>query len=113
MVTIEPLLFSGVGGFAIGAITGYALKKLLKIVAIVLGLFVAGLAYLGYRNIISVNNEQLTNLATQTMQTVNDTTTNIINQTAQHATTNGLTMSAPVVGIIGFIPGAILGFKHG
>ena len=112
MTTIEPLLFSGVGGFAIGAITGYALKKLLKILAVVVGLFIAGLAYLAYRNIISVNNEQLTNLATQTIQGINDTTTNVINQTAQH-TTNGVTMSAPVVGIIGFIPGAILGFKHG
>lgn len=111
MVTIEPLLFTGIGGFAIGAITGYALKKLLKILAVVIGLFIAGLAYLAYRNIISVNNEQLNNLATQTIQTVNETTVNIMNQTAQH--TSNVSMSAPVVGMTMFVPGFIIGLKKG
>jgi uncharacterized membrane protein (Fun14 family) len=36
------------GGFFVGILIGYALKKVIKIVAIVVGLFLAGLAYLQY-----------------------------------------------------------------
>ena len=35
-------------GFFVGILIGYALKKVIKIVAIVVGLFLAGLAYLQY-----------------------------------------------------------------
>jgi uncharacterized membrane protein (Fun14 family) len=34
------------GGFFVGILIGYALKKVIKIVAIIVGLFLAGLAYL-------------------------------------------------------------------
>jgi hypothetical protein len=33
-------------GFLFGAVVGYAIKKVMKIAAVVVGLFVAGLAYL-------------------------------------------------------------------
>jgi uncharacterized membrane protein (Fun14 family) len=39
------------GGFVIG----YALKKVAKVIAVVLGLFLAGLAYLQYQGIVSMN----------------------------------------------------------
>ena len=46
---IENLLFSAGGGFAIGALAGYALKHILKLAAIILGVFFLGLTYLAYR----------------------------------------------------------------
>src|SRR5712691_8788611 len=43
------------GGFFGGALIGYALKKLVKILAVVVGLFFAGLAYLQYQQIVNIN----------------------------------------------------------
>jgi len=51
---LEDLLFSGGGGFLFGALAGYAIKKVLKIAAVVVGLFVAGLAFLAYKDWIDV-----------------------------------------------------------
>jgi uncharacterized membrane protein (Fun14 family) len=39
------------GGFIGGLLLGYALKKVVKLVAVVVGLFIAGLAYLQYQQI--------------------------------------------------------------
>ena len=39
------------GGFFVGILIGYALKKVIKIVAVIVGLFLAGLAYLQYHQI--------------------------------------------------------------
>jgi uncharacterized membrane protein (Fun14 family) len=36
------------GGFFVGVLIGYALKKVIKLVAVIVGLFLAGLAYLQY-----------------------------------------------------------------
>jgi len=43
------------GGFFAGALIGFALKKVLKILAVIVGLFFAGLAYLQYQQIININ----------------------------------------------------------
>jgi uncharacterized membrane protein (Fun14 family) len=43
------------GGFFVGILIGYALKKVMKIVAVILGLFLAGLAYLQYHQIANIN----------------------------------------------------------
>ena len=43
------------GGFFAGILIGYALKKVIKIVAIIVGLFLAGLAYLQYNQIANIN----------------------------------------------------------
>ena len=45
----------GIGGF----IVGFALKKIGKIIAIIMGLFIAALIYLGYQGIINVNYQAL------------------------------------------------------
>jgi uncharacterized membrane protein (Fun14 family) len=39
------------GGFIGGLLLGYALKKVVKLIAVVFGLFIAGLAYLQYQQI--------------------------------------------------------------
>jgi len=52
---LTPIIFQlGAGGIA-GFVVGYALKKLAKIVAFILGLFFIVLLYLGFTGIINVN----------------------------------------------------------
>ena len=43
------------GGFFGGILLGYALKKVVKLIAVVVGLFLVGLAYLQYQQVASVN----------------------------------------------------------
>jgi uncharacterized membrane protein (Fun14 family) len=43
------------GGFFIGLLAGYVIKKILRIAAVIVGLFIAALAYLEYQRIIDVN----------------------------------------------------------
>jgi uncharacterized membrane protein (Fun14 family) len=43
------------GGFLIGLITGYAIKKVIKIAEVIIGLFFAALAYLEYQRILNVD----------------------------------------------------------
>jgi uncharacterized membrane protein (Fun14 family) len=49
--------FSGTvgGGFLIGFITGYAIKKVVRLTAVIVGLFFAALAYLEYQRILKVD----------------------------------------------------------
>ena len=44
-----------VGGFLAGILIGFAMKKVLKLVAVVVGLFFAGIAYLRYQQILNIN----------------------------------------------------------
>ena len=61
MSALTPLAYQlGIGGVG-GFIAGYALKKLMKIVAIVIGLFILALVYLGYKGIITINYGELGN----------------------------------------------------
>ncbi len=41
------------GGFLGGLLFGYAIKKVVKLIAVIAGLFIAGLAYLQYQQIAS------------------------------------------------------------
>ena len=50
------------GGFFGGIVMGYALKKVAKLIAIVLGMFLDGLAYLQYQGIASLNWNKLQSL---------------------------------------------------
>jgi uncharacterized membrane protein (Fun14 family) len=43
------------GGFVGGLLLGYAIKKVVKLIAIVGGLFIAGFAYLQYQQIASID----------------------------------------------------------
>ena len=43
------------GGFFVGLLIGFSLKKVVKILAIVVGLFFAGLAYLQYQQIVNID----------------------------------------------------------
>ena len=52
---LTPIAFQlGTGGI-LGFVVGYALKKLFKIVAVLVGLFAIALIYMGYQGVINVN----------------------------------------------------------
>jgi uncharacterized membrane protein (Fun14 family) len=63
------------GGFSGGLLLGYALKKVVKLAAVVVGLFLAGLAYLQYQQIASFNWDKIEG----TISTLANTTTNTFN----------------------------------
>jgi uncharacterized membrane protein (Fun14 family) len=43
------------GGFFAGVLPGYELEKLVKLLAIIVGLFIGGLAYLQYQQVASID----------------------------------------------------------
>ena len=113
---IDEVVFSGGGGFLFGIAAGYAIKKVMKIAAVVIGLFVAALAFLSYKGVIdvkwvameNVTRSALTNASGQVVHALNNTAT----QFAAHpsaVTASGLPISAAV----GFVPGLLMGFKKG
>jgi len=62
MSAIPPMVYQlGIGGVG-GFIAGYALKKLLKIVAVIVGIFILALVYLSYKGILTINYGELENL---------------------------------------------------
>ena len=66
------------GGFFVGVLIGYALKKVVKMVAVIVGLFLAGLAYLQYQQIANINwNKLQTLLSEGTITTLSNLITQI------------------------------------
>jgi uncharacterized membrane protein (Fun14 family) len=60
------------GGFFVGILIGYALKKVIKIVAIIVGLFLAGLAYLQYHQIANINWDKLQHISEGAITTLSN-----------------------------------------
>ena len=50
-----PFLGTIGGGVAAGALAGYTIKQVIRIAAVIVGLFIAALAYLEYQKIINVD----------------------------------------------------------
>jgi uncharacterized membrane protein (Fun14 family) len=55
------------GGFFGGLLLGFALKKVVKLIAIVVGLFIAGLAYLQYQQVASIDWNKIEALVTSAL----------------------------------------------
>ena len=107
------------GGFFVGAVIEYALKKVIKLMAVIVGLFLAGLAYLQYHQIANINWNKLQQVSENAITTLSNT---IIMQIPgisggsvdTHAATTSLAMTSfgiPLTGsmsagfTIGFIKG--------
>jgi uncharacterized membrane protein (Fun14 family) len=58
------------GGFFGGLLFGYAIKKVVKLIAVIAGLFVAGLGYLQYQQIASFDWNRIEVLATAALGNV-------------------------------------------
>jgi len=62
------------GGFFVGVLIGWALKKVIKITAVVLGLFLAGLAYLQYQQIAIINWDKVQAISKAAATTITNAT---------------------------------------
>ena len=83
-----PLVSTVGGGFVAGALAGYALKKVIKIVAVIVGLFIAALAYLEYQRIITVDWEMVQTVSQNAITTFANTLTHLSNNIGSDHTTN-------------------------
>jgi uncharacterized membrane protein (Fun14 family) len=83
------------GGFFVGILIGYALKKVIKIVAAIVGLFLAGLAYLQYHQIANINWNKLQTVSEGALTTVANLTMQIPNISGgdSHAAATALLIS--------------------
>jgi uncharacterized membrane protein (Fun14 family) len=60
-------------GFFVGILIGYALKKVIKLLAVIAGLFLAGLVYLQYHQIASINWNRLQQVSEGAITTLANT----------------------------------------
>jgi uncharacterized membrane protein (Fun14 family) len=60
------------GGFFVGFLIGYALKKVIKMVAVIAGLFLAGLVYLQSQQIANINWNKLQTVSEGTITTLSN-----------------------------------------
>jgi uncharacterized membrane protein (Fun14 family) len=107
--TLTSMSASIGGGFFGGLLIGYALKKVIKMLAVVVGLFLAGLAFLQYQQIATINWHKLegaiTKLATVTTSTINDNNNNVAELAMMSNFGIPLTSSMSVGFTIGFMNG--------
>ncbi len=61
------------GDFFMGILIRYALKKVIKLLAVIVGLFLAGLAYLQYHKIANINWNKLQTLSEGVITTLSNT----------------------------------------
>ncbi|MDQ6862425.1 MAG: hypothetical protein M3044_01235 [Thermoproteota archaeon] len=115
-LSLEDFLFSAGGGFLFGAFAGYAIRKMMKIAAVVIGLFVAALAYLSYKGLIDVKWVAMENATRNALSNVSRQVVHALNNTATQFAAHSSAISAsglPIAAAIGFVPGVLTGFKKG
>jgi uncharacterized membrane protein (Fun14 family) len=110
------------GGFFIGVLIGYALKKVIKLFAVIVGLFLAGLAYLQYHQIANINwnrlqqisEDAITILANLTMQIPGITSSGSTVDGHAAATASSLAMTSFGIPLTGSMSaGFTIGFMKG
>jgi uncharacterized membrane protein (Fun14 family) len=105
------------GGFFVGVLIGYALKKVIKIAAVIVGLFLAGLAYLQYHQIVNINWNKLQTVSESGITTIAKTIMQIpgISGGDGHATaTTPLSMTSFGISLTGSMSaGFTIGFIKG
>jgi uncharacterized membrane protein (Fun14 family) len=113
---VEDFLFSAGGGFLLGAVAGYAIKKVMKIAAVVIGLFVAALAYLSYRGWVDVKWTPMEDASRSTLTNASEQVVHALKNTASQFAAHPSTLTAsglPIAAVFGFVPGLMMGFKRG
>lgn len=106
------------GGFFAGILIGYALKKVVKILAVVVGLFFAGLAYLQYQQIVNINWNKLQatsqNMSTMLANATTQISNHFSNTTGSSSHTTVLTISNLGIPLTGSLAmGFAIGFVRG
>jgi uncharacterized membrane protein (Fun14 family) len=103
------------GGFFVGVLIGYALKRVIKLLAIIVGLFLAGLAYLQYHQIANINWNKLQTVSEDAITTLSNATLHIpaIGNTGDHTSTY-LAMTSFGIPLTGSMSaGFTIGFMKG
>jgi uncharacterized membrane protein (Fun14 family) len=72
MPLLSTIGFGGIVGFLIG----FTLKRIMKILAVIAGVFFAALMYLESQHIVNVNWDKLQTLSNSILSTITTTTTN-------------------------------------
>lgn len=102
------------GGFFGGILIGYALKKVIKILSIVVGLFLAGLAYLQYQQIAKINWDKLQSVSQGAISNLANATTQISNNLGNHDHTAAIAMANFGIPLTGSMAtGFAVGFMKG
>jgi uncharacterized membrane protein (Fun14 family) len=70
--TFGPTAATLGGVFFVGILIGYALKKVIKLIAVIVGLFLAGLAYLQYHHIANINWNKLQQVSQDAITTLSN-----------------------------------------
>jgi len=109
-----PFIGSIGGGFLGGMLAGYAIKKIMRIAAVVVGLFIAALAYLEYQRIINVDWVRVQSVSQSDVTWVADTLTHISNNIgASHTATSNLGLSTIIPLTSSVSAGFVLGLSRG
>jgi uncharacterized membrane protein (Fun14 family) len=117
--SLGPIAATLGSGFFVDILIGYALKKVIKLVAVIVGLFFAGLAYLQYHHIANINwNKLQTVLSEGTITTISNALTQIpgisSGSSDQAATASSLAMTSFGIPFTGSISaGFTIGFMKG
>jgi uncharacterized membrane protein (Fun14 family) len=114
-MVVENLLFSFGGGTLLGYFAGKAVKVVAKIAAIIIGLFILGLAYLSYRGWIDVHWRTVEEQTQSAMYNASHTATQMLNDTASKYATHPAmfeSQALPIAAVFGFIPGMAYGLRH-
>src|ERR687890_673204 len=83
------------GGFFVGVLIGYALKKVIKLAAVIAGFFLAGLAYLQSLQIASINWNKLQTISEGAITTLSNVLIQIPGISVDsHAATASLALSS-------------------
>jgi uncharacterized membrane protein (Fun14 family) len=106
---VSPIATTVGGGFFVGILVGYALKKIIKMLAIVVGLFLAGLSFLQYQQIASINWNKIEGTITAAVANAATSTINDNNNVAALAMMSNL--GIPLISSISI--GFTIGFMKG
>lgn len=101
------------GGFFGGMLAGYAIKKIMRIAAVVVGLFIAVMAYLEYQRMINVDWVRVQSVSQSGVTWVADTLTHISNIGASHTATSNLGLSTIIPLTSSVSAGFVLGLSRG
>ena len=105
--SVAPTLFTIGSGGLIGFLAGFAIKRIFKILAVIVGLFFAALMYFQSQNLISVNWDKIQSMS----QGLVSTLAHSLTDTGQISTITG-NLGIPLTGGLatGFAIGVMKGY---
>jgi uncharacterized membrane protein (Fun14 family) len=103
---ISPTLFSIGSGSVIGFLVGFAIKRVMKILAVITGVFLTALIYLQSQSILNINWDKVQSVSQSTLTTI----MNSLTDTVQISTLAG-NLGIPLTG--GLAAGFTIGLMKG